>query len=509
MNGITGGLRRRAATVGAAAVVLLVTTGGFVPPALAAAQPSGTASPAPAVPTTAVPSVSASASASSSASAPAAVPPVTGPSSSAQSSAATAKSPNLTKGTDYLVASSRLIGGHYYDAYPGVDFADYGMTIDGAFALAATGRDDAALKKIVAFFQSQGKDGSSRSVNDWTGIGTAYAGGGSLGKEALLAEVVGADPRAFGGHDLIAALDKAVCAKASTGTDTSCAAPGNYTYATSVFSQALGIMAQIRAGDGASATAPVKYLESLQHSDGSWPSLIPATGDSDVDSTAMAVMALALVHGDAASAAVDRGVRWIAAQQEKDGGFPGASGDSTNSAALAVQGMTLRKSTYSGQIARALAFLAAQQNSDGGFNVASSGQRGSDVRASTQVVSGATGISFGTLERDLSGKPAPTSSASAAPTATATLSAGPTPSISTIGGAGTGASSTNVLANAVGDDTSDGGLGGVLAHTGTDARGEAELAALLLLVGAAAVAVGRHRFRRTPGQGAIAEGRHR
>ncbi|MFF7592416.1 prenyltransferase/squalene oxidase repeat-containing protein [Kitasatospora purpeofusca] len=340
------------------------------------------------------------------------------------------RTPDPARGSAYLTDRARLIDGHYYEAFPA--FADFGLTIDGAFALAATGTDDTALRGIVDFLDRRGKDANERTVNDWTAIGTEYAGGGSIGKEALLAQVVGRDPRAFGGHDLIAALAAVTCGKADDSTG--CAGAGNYTWATSVFSQALGIMAQLRAGDTANAAAPIAYLKSLQHADGSWPSLIPATGDSDVDSTAMAVMALALVPGDEAAQAVDKGVAWIAGRQLADGGFPGAAGDSTNSAALAIQGMTLRRSAHGAGIAKALDFLAGQQNDDGGFNVASEGQRGSDVRASTQVLGGATGVSFGTLRRDLGGTPTPTPTATGTgtptptptPTATATATATPT-----------------------------------------------------------------------------------
>ncbi|MEV7350871.1 hypothetical protein AB0N48_18320 [Micromonospora chalcea] len=42
--------------------------------------------------------------------------------------------------------------------------------------------------------------------------GTAYAGGGAIGQQALLAEIVSLDPRDIGGRDLIAALDDLVCA---------------------------------------------------------------------------------------------------------------------------------------------------------------------------------------------------------------------------------------------------------------------------------------------------------
>jgi hypothetical protein len=278
------------------------------------------------------------------------------------------------------------------------------------------------LKKIVTFLGSDGKDASGNTINAWTGIGTPFASGGSIGKEALLAEVTGGNPRDFGGHDLIAAVDASVCAKASTGTDTSCAAAGNYTYATSVFSQAVGIMAQLRAGDASNATAPIAYLESLQNADGSFPSLIPDSGNQDVDSTAMAVMALALVPGAAAAADVTAGLAWIGGQQEKDGGFPGAGGDSVNSAGLAIQALTLQAARYQPQINAALAFLAGEQNSDGGFSADASGQQRSDLRASTQAVGGAVGTSFGTLHRNLTAVPTPT------PTPTKTAARKPAPS---------------------------------------------------------------------------------
>jgi prenyltransferase beta subunit len=313
--------------------------------------------------------------------------------------------PNLAAGSAYLVAPANLIDGHYYESYP--RYADFGLTIDAAFALAATGDEDPALKGIVEFLDSGGKDPHGNTVDTWTGIGTRYASGGSIGDEALLAEVTGYNPRDFGGHNLVAALDASVCARASAGSGTKCAAAGNYTYATSVFDQALGIIAQLRAGQASEAAAPIRYLESLRNADGSFPSLIPSTHDQDVDSTAMAVMALALAPGSAAKADVGSGMAWIASRQEGDGGFPGASGDSVNSAGLAVQALSLAGTRYQPQTGAALGFLAAEQNHDGGFNVAAHGQRGSNVRASSQALGGAVGTSFGTLHRNLSKTPPP------------------------------------------------------------------------------------------------------
>ncbi|WP_407078328.1 prenyltransferase/squalene oxidase repeat-containing protein [Streptomyces sp. NPDC005435] len=421
----------------------------------------------------------------------------------AKSPAVRAAAPDLDKGTAYLVAPAQLTDGHYYEPFGG-GFADFGLTIDGAYALAATRKNDAAFTKIVDFLDQRKTDGTERTVNDWTGIGTSYVSGGAIGKEALLAEVAGRDPRAFGGQDLIAALDKAVCAEAST-ADTSCAAPGAYTYAPSVFSQSLGVMAQLRADDTANAAAPVAYLKKLQNANGSWPSLIPSTGDSDVDSTAMAVMALALLPDDeSASAAVAKGVAWIAKQQKADGGFPGAAGDSTNSAGLAVQGLGLDADTYKAEIAKARAFLAGQQNEDGGFNVAADGQQGSDVRASTQALGGSTGISFGTLSLtpgtspspsapgSPSPKPSPTASTTRKPSPTASDPAA-TPTISTVPDTPAPSDTSTAPAPAVPttDTPAPAGGGGELAATGTDAGTQTLLAAAFLLTGAATVTAAR------------------
>jgi hypothetical protein len=307
--------------------------------------------------------------------------------------------PNLVKATGYLVSPKNLIGGHYYTSLPHV--ADFGLTIDGALALAATGINISALKNIAGFLVSAKPDQSGKTVNYWTGIGTKYANGGSLAKEALLAEVIGANPRRFGGKDLIAALDAAVCHNVSRGSGGPCAGPGNYRYATSVFDQALGIIAQLRAGQAAAAKAPIAYLESLRNADGSFQSLIPSGHDRDIDSTAMAVMALALVRTPEASADVTSGLAWIASQQQPGGGFHGTAGVSVNSAGLAIQALSMRAGQYRRPIRLAQSFLASEQNPDGGFNAYAAGQPGSDLRATTQAVSGATGISFGTLTRDL------------------------------------------------------------------------------------------------------------
>lgn len=382
--------------------------------------------------------------------------------------------PDLKKGVAYLTSAANLEQGQYYG--DGTGRADFGLTIDGAYALAATGLNNDKLRGIVDFLDKGGKDPGGRALQDWTRTGTKYALGGSIGKAALLAEAVGRDPRSFGGKDLIAALGKAVCTAPSTAPDRSCAAKGAYTYAPSVFSQSLAIMAQVRAGEKTAAQEPIAYLESLQHGSGAWPSLIPATDDSDVDSTAIAAMALDLAGDEKADKAVDKALGWIAGKQLPDGGFPGAAGDSVNSAALAVQGLSLDAKRYAAQIAKARKFLAGQQNTDGGFNVAKEGQRGSNLRASTQAVGGATGISFGTLERSLTGtteQPTPSPSSSTPLIVTPDESSGGTGGIVDTDGGGSG--------------------GGALASTGVQVGALFGCAALLVGAGWRVVFVTRRR----------------
>ncbi|MFE4337154.1 prenyltransferase/squalene oxidase repeat-containing protein [Streptomyces sp. NPDC056831] len=385
--------------------------------------------------------------------------------------------PDVRKGTTYLTNHKRLIQGHYYENAKGSGFADFGMTIDGAYALAATGHDNAALRNIVDFLDKGGKDGKGRGIHDWTLIGTKYAGGGFIGKAAVLAEVVGRNPRDFSGQDLIGGLAKAICPE-KTPTPRPCAAKGNYTYATSVFSQSLGVMAQVRAGETAAAAEPIAYLKSLQEPSGAWPSLIGEKSDAEVDSTAMAAMTLDLLPDADSQAAVDKALAWLASRQLADGGFPGASGNSVNSAALAVQGLSLDATKYAGGIAKARKFLASQQNADGGFKVIKGGQPGSDVRASAQAVGGATGISFGTLKRSLDGTtPEPAPSGSGQPSGSPSAPDIVTPGEEKGGNAAAGGP----------------GPGGGLASTGVQVGGLAAAAVVLVLGGWATARAARRR----------------
>ena len=323
-----------------------------------------------------------------------------------QASAAPA-GPDPQRAVAYLTDPTHLVDGHYHDPF-GLGQADWGLTLDTALALAAQGGDDAAYRKLVDFLATNGKDAAGLDVISWTGIGTDYVDGGSIGKLALVAAVAGRDPHRFAGHDLVAELAKTVCTSTAPIGQSACAAAGNYAGGSSVFKQALGLIGQVRGGAGeAAVAAPAAYLRGLQAADGGWPSLIPSGGAaSDVDSTAVAVMALTLVPGDAAATAAQRGIAWIAGTQLADGAFPGfappgsAPAHSTNSTALALQALRLSAGNHTAQITKAVSFLAGTQNADGGFDIDSANDF-SDLRATTQVVAGIVGRSYATLLHDL------------------------------------------------------------------------------------------------------------
>jgi prenyltransferase beta subunit len=303
-----------------------------------------------------------------------------------------AGAPDIQAAAQYLTA--QLVDGTHYD--PSGFGPDFGVTIDGALALAATGVADTELAAITDWVAAN--QGAYTFIGAGPGL-EPYISGGEIAKVALLAQATGNDPRNFGGVDLLGELATLICADTQPIRQSACDGAGNYAGATSTFKQALGVIAQLRAGDD--AAAPIAHLSSLQNADGGWPSLIPSAGGlSEVDSTAMAAMALDLAAGPDAAAAVEQALEWIAGSQQANGSFPGASGDSTNTTGLAIQALRLEATAYTEEILAAEAFLAAHQNADGGFDV-NAADEGSELRASAQSLSGAAGVPFGSLLRSL------------------------------------------------------------------------------------------------------------
>jgi energy-coupling factor transport system substrate-specific component len=178
-----------------------------------------------------------------------------------------------------------------------------------ALGLAAAGESPADVRRGGA------------SVLDYVRTGAGSLGDpGSVERTMLVAGAAGVSAQSFGGHDLVAALERRI------GRDGSVSEQVNLT--------AFAVLA-LRAAGRAPSSATVAWLTRQQNRDGGF-SFATRGGQSDVDDTGAALEALGR-HG--ASSA--RAVAYLRGQQARDGGFPGEPGGESNaqSTAWAVQGL--------------------------------------------------------------------------------------------------------------------------------------------------------------------------
>jgi hypothetical protein len=409
------------------------------------------------------------------------------------------------RGAGYL--TGQLVGGTHL-AFTGTTDADYGLTADVAIALASTGSQDPALGRIVGYLAAHVAD-----YADPAGTG-AFPGpyGGAVGKLALVAEITGQDPHAFGGFDLLAALTSHVCttADAASAAAGTCTAVGDFYQAYSGISQALGVLALARGSVPAPAVA-VTRLEQLQCPDGGFSSTLIAPGaacTSDVDATGYAVQALRLVDGTAL--AVGRAQSFLLTAQGATGGYTGAAGINANSTGLAVQALIALSSgvapasavdaaaTPASAVDAGLAFLLTQQNADGGFDPSSTIHQ-SDARATSQAVPALVRTTLMTLRHPvISTAPTSTAPTSAPPSSAPPSSAPPTSGTTTAPAATTpSARSSSAGAGVVAGATTPAATDqGELAATGIDANRvtwHAVLAGSLLAAGCATLLLSRRR----------------
>lgn len=386
--------------------------------------------------------------------------------------------------TGYLVG--QLTGSdHLVDSFG----PTYGLTADLAIALAAGGDQDPALSRVVGYLRDHvaayaDPDGTS-----------AYPGpySGAIGKLAVLAEITGQNPRAFGGFDLLAHLSADVCtAPDKTGA---CTAPGDFIQAYSTVSQSLGVLALARGGVNPPPTTVVR-LASLQCADGGFTSTLIVVGDactSDVDTTGYALQALLAVPGE--QAVTGRAESYLLNAQQADGSYLGTAGANSNSTALAAQALLAvpQDAGTAAAISSAKAFLTARQNSDGGFGV-SAAKPVSDLRASTQAVPALAGATLLTLSDPitLSGpsSSAPPSSPAASSSAPASTSAPASSAPASSAPARTSSAASSAVAGANAALTG----GPELAATG-NAPAPALWLALLLLGGGAVTLTSARRSR--------------
>ena len=85
-------------------------------------------------------------------------------------------------------------------------YDDYGLTADTALALKAIGGHGTQLRQI--------RDALAPHVDDWTTDGQGGIYSASVAKAVVTAQVTGADPRSFGGRDLVTRLHQRMATEA-------------------------------------------------------------------------------------------------------------------------------------------------------------------------------------------------------------------------------------------------------------------------------------------------------
>ncbi|NGM13576.1 terpene cyclase/mutase family protein [Verrucosispora sp. CWR15] len=347
---------------------------------------------------------------------------------------------------------------------------DWGLSIDGVIALAATGvagsTRQAATAQIAAHVRSY------NSYDDWGLEG--FTDGGATAKLLYVASAAGADPTDFGGWDLRAetvALIAAADTDHQHGRITSRTTEATGPDPSNTFDQSFAVLGLARSGGAPQET--VNFLVRQQCTAGGFrlypdadgapsPSCdTQANATLDVDSTAMAVQALLATDAAGADEAAQRGADWLVAQQRADGSFGGSgptSGPNSNSTGLA--GQALAAAGRDAEAARAAESLAALQltTANGGAAAADAGAiaYASDAlteavadgiadtfrdqwrRATAQALLGLAQVPLSRIGLDVppSGEPTPsvtvppTPTASSSPTGSPSPSASPTPTTS-------------------------------------------------------------------------------
>jgi hypothetical protein len=259
--------------------------------------------------------------------------------------ASSAKSPHATSAAAWLdsqVTHGRVHNGQF-------DFDDWGLTIDTAFALAATGGHRKTLRSMTTAIRRHYFDEYA------TFSGDKFAG--PMAKSLLAAEVLGKNPRKFGGHNLRRQVLSLVTPGAA-GFEAGRVSDTGANDFSNTFAQAYAVIGLARSGKVPGRV--VAYLLKQQCADGYFR-LSEVAGETcdqsgsapDVDATALAVQALqaAVKRGAAHARASDlrAAVAWLAQAQRKNGSFSGGTttrGPNTNSTGLAAQALAIGHRTH-------------------------------------------------------------------------------------------------------------------------------------------------------------------
>ena len=234
-------------------------------------------------------------------------------------------------GTAWL-ATQLTDGVIHNDAF---DFDDLGMTMDIGLSMDEVGGDQALVRQL--------RSSLSTRVEEYVTGGSfgdpSFRLAGELAKSLVFAQATGADPRTYGGFDLVTEVEKTVTTSGpSAGRVVNYSpAPGWDDYANS-FSQALAVRGLSVAGSGKAATA-TDFLLLQQCSSGYFrtfftadpsaanQSCVEGTSPTDTDTTAFVVSQLVAVPARSAKvdSAIAKAVAWLGATQKTDGSFIGST----------------------------------------------------------------------------------------------------------------------------------------------------------------------------------------
>jgi len=384
-------------------------------------------------------------------------------------------------------------GDHLETAFNGQKFPDAGLTLDGVLGLAAAGvaRDTAGAAMVWV--------GEPANLETYVGNGTTESFAGALAKLSLTAQVQGLDATRFGSAkvDLLARLGARITA---SGRFTDKSSFGDFSNG---FSQSYAVLALVRAGSV--PPSAVSFLAGSACPDGGFPlHFDQPTCTPDPDTTSLAAQALAAA-GDGAAATA--GIRWLASDQRADGSFGGgesSTGPNANSTGLA--GQALRAAGSTAAAGRAAAYLRSLQSGctaavarRGAIAFDRTGFDASNAaRATTQALLGLSGPGLLTLDGTSAEPEAPELACAAPPTSSAPATH-PTPTPTRSSTAPTSAAPTTAAPTSQSavpvpaPSTSPAAFGGTLPNTGASPLPVVWIGLGLLAAGTALLFLGRRR----------------
>jgi len=190
---------------------------------------------------------------------------------------------------------------------------------------------------------------------------------GPAAKTVLAAVAVGRNPRCFAGVDLVSRIR---------------AGYADGVFGASIWDQSLSLAALHAAAEPVPPAA-LKRLRSLRR-DGGWGFSVVREDSDDVDSTAIALMALRAAGAPASDPAVRAGVAWLLRERLPSGGWRGAAGAGANANST---GLAIRALVASDRPAPAAAvrILRGLQQPDGSFALAAALSGSADLATSESV----------------------------------------------------------------------------------------------------------------------------